>query len=164
MKSPKTSYKVTMNESGRCYEVVIPDIYHEEERCILATVVFSADPSLTEPVSVPVVTCSVGFFDVLSHTHQEATAKLNVVKNRALDNPIPSDAQDEIELHRIRCDVATQLEEADALAKVGKIHEAKVLLGDTKVRIERSRVHKRQLAVHLAGTVAESLDGLQDKV
>ena len=161
---PLTSYRVSEKEAGHCYQVTIPDMYCEEERCILTTLNVPADLTITEPTTVSIVTCTVEFFDVLAHKQREETATFSVVRNKSLVNPIPSDAQDDIELHRVRCEVAGNLGQANALASRGNIPAAKELLYATKHKIKQSVVAARPLAVYLLETLDESLVGLEDKV
>lgn len=161
---PVTTYKVTEKEAKQCYQVAIHDIYSEEERCILATVSLPANQAIQEPTSVAVVTCKVEFFDVLSCKPSESEVTLNVVRNRALQNPIPSDAKDDIELHRIRCQVASTLGEASTLASSGNIPAARNLLLQMQGRVAGSVVAAKPLAAHLVHSMGVSLEGLQDKV
>ncbi len=164
MSRPLTSYKVAEQEAGRSYQVTIHDMYCEEERCILATATLPAQPTLVDPTSVPVVTCKVEYFDVLASKPNEATAALSVVRNKALQRPIPSDAKDEIELHRIRCEVASTLEQAESLATAGDIPAARRALLRVQGRVRESGLAAKPLTVHLQGAVQQSLEGLQDKV
>ena len=161
---PLTSYRVAEKEQGKSYQVTIHDMYCEEERCILATATLSASPTLTDPTSVAVVTCKVEYFDVLGSKPTEGTATLSVVRNKSLERPIPSDAKDEIELHHIRCEVASTLDQAGHLANAGNIPAARQALVQVQGRVKGSVVAARPLAVHLQGAVQQSLEGLQDKV
>ena len=161
---PQTTYKVSEEEKGKCYRVAIHDIYSEEERCILAAAKLTACPTMVDPTSFTVVTCKVEYFDVLSSKQSEGTSLVNVVRNRSLQHPIPSDAQDEVELHRMRCEVASTLEEAGKLANAGNIPAARKVLVHMQQRVQDSKVAARPLAVHLQGTMKHSLDGLEDTV
>lgn len=162
LSKPVTSYKVTQREVGHSYEVTIPDMYCEEERCILATASLPADLALQDPTSVSIVTCRVEFVDVLSSKQREGEVVFSVVRNRFLESPMPSDAKDEIELHKIRCEVASTLIQASTMANAGKIPAAKEML--VRVQGKLSSMASRPLARHLVCTVNESLEGLQDKV
>lgn len=161
---PVTSYKVVEKDANQCYQVTIHDIYSEEERCILAKASVLADSALKEPTSVVVVSCKVQYFDVLSHRPREGVATLSVVRNRSLETPLPSDAKDDIELHDMRCEVASTLTQASTLANAGRIPEAKDMLFKVQGRVESSVMAARPLARHLVGTIGDSLDGLKDKV
>ncbi len=94
----------------------------------------------------------------------ESTKDLSLVRNNKLSRIIPSDDHDDIELHRIRCEVASSLEEANALADKGKIPAAKEKLLHAKRRVKESRVAAIPLAAFLVETVDESLEGLEDTV
>lgn len=164
MHRPMTTYKVTEKEAGKCYQVTIHDIYCEEERCILTMASLRASTAVETPTSVAIVTCKLEFFDVLANKQNEGEVGFSIVRNQRLERPIPSDAQDEIELHRIRCEVASTLGKASAMANSGKIAAAKDVLIVMQGKVRGSKVAARPLAVHLAETVQESLEGLQDKV
>ena len=164
MSRPLTSYRVTEKEQGSCYQVTIHDMYCEEERCILATAKLSPCPAMTDPTSVEVVTCKVEYFDVLVRRPTEGMATLSVVRNHALQHPIPSDAQDEVELHHIRCEVASTLEQAGTLADAGNIPAARQALLHVQRKVRGSGLAARPLAAHLDGAVQQSIEGLQDKV
>ena len=161
---PVTSYKVAEKDAGQSYEVTIHDIYSEEERCILATVTILADSELEDPTSVVVATCKVGYFDVFSRKPREDVVTLSVVRNKRFDEPLPSDAKDDIELHRMRCEVATTLTEATTLADAGRILEARHMLVTVQGKVKSTLRQERPLAQHLIGTIGESIDGLRDKV
>ena len=151
-------------ERGKCYQLTIHDIYCEEERCILTKVSLLANETITEPTTVPIVTCKLEFFDVVTGKQSESTKDLSLVRNNKLSRIIPSDDHDDIELHRIRCEVASSLEEANALADKGKIPAAKEKLLHAKRRVKESRVAAIPLAAFLVETVDESLEGLEDTV
>lgn len=161
---PKTTFRTTEKEANKCYEVTIPDIYCEEEKCILAKVMVPFDPTLTEPTTFALFTCTVEYFDVLCNKPNQGEVRGEVVRNMNLPNPVPSDYVDEIELHTMRCEVAESLNRANTMAGAGNIPAARQLLTDTTVRIQASRVAFRPLAVHLLQTVQESLGGLKDQV
>lgn len=161
---PITSYKVTEKEPNHTYQVTIHDIYSEEERCILAKASLPADAALEEPTSVAVVTCEVEFFDVVLHKPNKGTVTFSVVRNRALQNPVPADAREDIELHRMRCEVASTLGKATDLANLGHLVEARQMLAQVQGRVESSTGSSKPLARHLVGTLGESIQGLQDKV
>lgn len=161
---PITTYKVTEKEPNRSYQVVIHDIYSEEERCILAKATLPANAALEEPTSVAVVTCEVQFFDVLLHKPSKGVVALSVVRNKVLQNPIPSDAKEEIELHRMRCEVASTLGKATDLANTGQLREARQMLVQVQGRVEDSSAAAKPLARHLVGTLGESILGLEDTV
>lgn len=161
---PLTSYKVAETEAGKCYQVTIHDMYCEEERCILAPAKLSADPALKDPTSVPIATCKVEYFDVLGSKPNEGEASISVVRNHALQNPIPSDAKDEIELHSMRCEVASTLEQAGSLATAGDMQAARQALIQVQRKMRSSAVASKPLTMHLHSSVQQSLDGLQDKV
>ena len=179
---PLTSYKVekkrvkktgedneekeTAEEWEISYQVSIPDIYCEEERCILAKAILPACPSLTQATSVPVATCHLEYFDVLTCKLNKEEAWFNIVRNNTLDRTVPSDDRDEIELHEMRCTVASTLEEANSLAKEGQMAAARNLLGENERRLQHcpTVLRSRPLHAHLIRTVQHSLDGLEDQV
>lgn len=159
---PVTSYKVSELEGKKSYQVAIHDIYSEEERCILTTITLPADPALQDPTSVAIVTCKVEYFDVLCSRSTDADMAFSLVKNKDLRAPIPSDAKDEIELHQIRCEVASTLERAGSLANAGDFTAARHVLAQAQGRVAASKVSYRPLAQHLAQTIGESIDGMED--
>ena len=161
---PLTTYRTTEREPNRTYEINIPDIYSEEEKCILAKVKVQADSNVTEALTLPLVTCYVDFFDVLNCKSNQREFECTVVRNITVPKPVHSDSFDEIELHKLRCEVADNLETAATMATKGDIPGAREVLTRLKGRIGGSVVHKRPLAAHLLETVGDSLDGLQDKV
>lgn len=151
-------------EAGHAYQVSIHDVYCEEERCILATASLCNNTTVVEPTSITIVTCKVEFFDVLSQRQAESEVSFSVVRNQRLERPIPSDAQDEIELHRVRCEVASTLGKANDLASAGKMAAAKEVLVCVQEKVKRTKIAARPLAVHLQNTVMHSLQGLEDTV
>lgn len=161
---PLTTFKTEEKEPSRVYEVSIPDIYCEEEKCILAKVKVPADPNVTEALTVPLVTCHVDFFDVMNCKTNNCDYECTVVRNVTVPKPVNSDHYDEIDLHKLRCEVAGNLESASKMATKGDITGARNLLRNLRGRIRESVVYKRPLGVHLVETVDESLGGLQDKV
>ena len=161
---PQTTYRTTVKEPNKCYEVTIPDIYCEEEKCILAKVTAPSDLDLNEATTCALFTCSIEYFDVLCNKPNQVEARGEVVRNHTLPKPVPSDYVDEIELHKMRCEVAESLSRANTMAGAGNIPAARQLLNDATVRIQASRVAFRPLAVHLLNTVQESLGGLADEV
>ena len=181
MNKPLTTYKVEQKKVKRTgvdgekegpeewqtsYVVSIPDIYCEEERCILAKATLPACPDLSTATSVPVVICRLEYFDVLTSKLSTEEAWFNIVRNRNLDRTVPSDDRDEIELHEMRCTVASTLQQANVLAREGKMAAARDLLGERRVRLQHCPpvLHSRPLHAHLMTTVQHSLDGLEDTV
>jgi len=148
------------------YVVSIPDIYCEEERCILIKAVLPSCSALATATSVPVVTCHLEYFDVLTSRLNREEAWFNIVRNKNLDRTIPSDEKDDIEMHEMRCKVASNLEQANTLAQQGKIAAARDLLGEDQRQLEHCPqvLRKRPLHAHLIRTVQHSLDGLEDSV
>ena len=161
---PLTTYKTTEREPNRTYEVNIPDIYSEEEKCILTKVKVQADSNVTEALTLPLLTCHVDFFDVLNCKSNQRDFECTVVRNVTVPKSVHSDSFDEIELHKLRCEVADNLETATTMATKGDISGAREVLTKLNRRIGGSVVHKTPLAAHLRETVGESLAGLQDKV
>ena len=161
---PQTVFRTTEKEANKCYEVTIPDIYCEEEKCILAKVIAPSAPDLDGAATVALFACTVEYFDVLCSKPNQGEVEGEVVRNNTLPKPVPSDYVDEIELHKMRCEVADSLSRANSMAGAGNIPAARQLLNDATVRIQGSRVAFRPLAVHLLHTVKESLGGLQDEV
>lgn len=164
MSKPITSFKTTEKEPNKSYQVHIPDIYSEEEKCILTKLKVPADSNVTEALALPLVTCSVDFFDVLNCKTNQCDFECSVVRNMTVPKPVNSDFFDEIELHRLRCEVADQLETATNMATKGDIDGARVVLTKLKGRIGHSVVQHKPLAGHLFETVDQSMQGLQDKV
>ena len=148
------------------YVVSIPDIYCEEERCILVKAVLPHCSSLATATSVPVVTCHLEYFDVLTSRLSKEEAWFNIVRNKNLDRTVPSDERDEIELHEMRCKVAANLEQANTLARQGKMAAARELLGADQRQLQHCPqvLRSRPLHAHLIRTVQHSLDGLEDSV
>ena len=161
---PLTTYRTEVKEPNKVYEVSIPDIYCEEEKCILAKVKVPSDPNVTEALTLPLVSCHVEFFDVLNCKSNILDSECTVVRNVTVAKPVHSDSYDEIDLHKLRCEVAENLETASSLAARGDIPAARDQLTRLRRRIRESVVFKKPLGVHLVETVDESLGGLQDKV
>ena len=138
--------------------------HSEEEKCILAKVVVPGDPTLTEPRNLALLSCQVEYFDVLNCKPSKQMADCGIVRNHLCTNPLNSDDYDEIELHKIRCEVADVLTQADRLAHTGELVRAKEILGRVTIRVKHSVVIGRPLAIHLLETLQESMDGLQDTV
>lgn len=178
---PLTTYKVEQKKVKRAgvdgekegpeewhtsYVVSIPDIYCEEERCILAKAVLPACPDLATATSVPVITCQLEYFDVLNGKLNTEEAWFNIVRNRNLDRTVPSDDRDEIELHEMRSTVASSLEQANNMAREGKVAAARNLLGEHRVRLLHCPpvLQAKPLHAHLMKTVDHSIDGLEDTV
>ena len=154
-----------MEEGQISYVVTIPDMYCEEERCILTSVALPACPSLSEPASIPIVTCHVEYFNISSSRQTMQDAWFNIVRNKKLDQPIPSDNRDEIELHQLRCGVATTLDKANALAHGGDMAAARRLVDENQQMLMRNRMMPTsRLVSHLVKTTQESLNGLDDEV
>ena len=126
--------------------------------------VVPGDQTLTEPRNLALLSCQVEYFDVLNCKPSKQTADCGIVRNHLCSNPIHSDNYDEIELHKIRCEVADVLGQADRLAHTGELARAKEMLGRVTIRIKGSVVVGKPLAVHLLETLQESMDGLQDTV
>ena len=161
---PQTTYQTMVKETNKCYEITIPDIYCEEEKCILAKVMAPSDLDLKEATTCSLFTCSVEYFDVLCNKPNSGEVRGEVVRNQALPKPVPSDYVDEIELHKMRCEVAESLSRANTMADAGNIPAARQVLNDATVRIQASKVAYKPLAVYLMNTVQESLGGLADEV
>ena len=117
-----------------------------------------------EAENLSLASCHVQYFDVYySHPVQHSVDCITVL-NPSLDKPVPSDAVDEIELHKLRCEVADTLGQANKMADQGNFRGARDALHRANMRVRGSRVCRQVLAVHLMETLQESLDGLQDKV
>ncbi len=99
---PLTTFKTEVKEPNKVYEVSIPDIYCEEEKCILAKVKVPADPNVTEALTVPMVTCHVEFFDVMNCKPNTCDYECTVVRNITVEKPVHSDYYDDIDLHKLR--------------------------------------------------------------
>ncbi len=101
---PLTTFKTEVKEPNKVYEVSIPDIYCEEEKCILAKVTVAADPNVTEALTVSMVTCHVEFFDVMNCKPNICDFECTVVRNVTVSKPVHSDYYDDIDLHKLRYD------------------------------------------------------------
>ena len=141
-----------------------PHIHSEEEKCILVKVLVPGDRTLEESQNLSLVSCCVEYFDVITCKACEHTVMCGIVRNKLCSNPVNSDCIDEIELHRIRCEVADTLGQANKMANSGNFRGAKDLIVRTTARVKGSVVISRPLAIHLLETLQESLDGLQDHV
>ena len=119
---------------------------------------------MTDPQTLDLLSCHIEYFDVLNCKPGSHTVECGVVRNATVSNPMHSDYVEEIELHKIRCEVADTLDQANKLAKTGNFTSAKDLLTRVSVRVRGSIVIGRPLAVHLLETLQESLDGIQDHV
>lgn len=122
------------------------------------------DHALSDAKNLALITCDVAYFDVLNCRASEHTVECGIVRNKVCSAPVHSDYVDEIELHKLRCDVAEALGQANTLAERGQLRGARDLLMRTSTRVRESIVSRRPLAVHLLETVQESLEGLQDQV
>ena len=122
------------------------------------------DRTLEDPQNLSLVSCRVEYFDVLSCKLCEHIVACGIVRNKLCSNPVHSDCIDEIELHKIRCEVADTLGQANKMANSGNFRAARDLIVRTTVRVKGSVVISRPLAMHLLETLQESLDGLQDQV
>jgi Mg-chelatase subunit ChlD len=161
---PLTTYAVMEKEQHTEYEITIPDIYSEEEKCILVKVTTPGDDLLLEPENLALASCTVHYFDVLNSRPVQHRVECVIVLNPNIGTPVTSDCADDIEQHRLRCDVADTLGEANKMANRGNFAGARDLLRQTAVRVKGSRVNRQVLAVHLLETLQESLQGIQDKV
>lgn len=123
-----------------------------------------ANSTVTESKNLALASCNVQYFDVLNSRPVQHRVECGIVLNPNASSPVTSDAVDEIEQHRLRCEVADALGEANKMASGGKFREARDLLRGATARIQRSRVSRQVLAVHLLETLQESLEGIQDKV
>jgi Mg-chelatase subunit ChlD len=160
---PLTTYTTAEREQHTEYEVTIPDIYCEEEKCILVKVTAPGDSSVTESDNLPLASCTVNYFDVLNSHPVQHRVESGVVLNPAISSPVTSDCVDDVEQHRLRCEVAEALGEANKMADRGNLTGARGSLQRAAKRVRGSRVHRQVLAVHLLETLQESLDGIQDK-
>ena len=122
------------------------------------------DDLLLEPENLALASCTVHYFDVLNSRPVQHRVECVIVLNPNIGTPVTSDCADDIEQHRLRCDVADTLGEANKMANRGNFAGARDLLRQTAVRVKGSRVNRQVLAVHLLETLQESLQGIQDKV
>jgi len=76
--------------------VSIPDVYCEEEKCILARVKVPADSNVTEAITLPMVSCNVEFFDVMNVKPNMCDHECSVVRNPNIPKPVNSDEYDEV--------------------------------------------------------------------
>lgn len=149
-----------------CTELIgIMYIYcSEEEKCILVKVTTPANSSVTESDNFALASCNVQYFDVLNSHPVQHRVECVIVLNPNISSPVTSDSVDDIEQHKLRCEVADTLGEANKLADRGNFGGARDLLRRARVRVQGSRVSRQVLAVHLLETLQESLEGIQDKV
>ena len=122
------------------------------------------DVLLIESENLTLASCTVRYFDVLNSRPVQHRVECVIVLNPNIGTPVTSDCADEIEQHRLRCEVADSLGEANKMANRGNFVGARDLLRQTAVRVRGSRVNRQVLAVHLLETLQESLQGVQDKV
>lgn len=80
---------------------------------------------ITEPQTSALVSGSAEYFDVLQSRQTSLTANRDIVRNPRVANPLHSDDAEDIELHRIRCEVANALGQANTVADSGHIPQAK---------------------------------------
>lgn len=132
----------------------------EEEKCLVIKALAPHDPAVTEAVDVILATCEVSYFDVLNckQTQQQVTCRL--VRDSACATPVNSPSFQEIEVHKVRCDVADSLGQANCLAQVGDIPGAQQVLKRAKARIQRV-AFASPLVTGLLETVDQSMDGLK---
>ena len=123
-----------------------------------------ANSSATESDNLTLASCSLHYFDVLYSRPVQHTVECVIVLNPNITSPVTSDAVDDIELHKLRCEVADALGQASTMADRGNFTGARDMLQRATVRVRGSRVHRQLLAVHLLETLQESLEGIQDKV
>jgi hypothetical protein len=161
---PLTTYSTTEMEQHTEYQVTIPDIYCEEEKCILVKVTTPGRDSMSESENLALSSCTVTYFDVLNSCPVQHRVECSVVLNPAISCPVTSDCVDDVEQHRLRCEVAEALGKANKMADRGNFAGARGLLQGTVKRVRGSRVSRQVLAVHLLETLQESLEGIQDKV
>ena len=151
---PITSYEVVKVEGG--YQVTIPDIFFEEERCILATASLRCCPEEKKITRIAVIG-KVEFHDLVAKRQGENGGDGNskkkvcysICRNPTVAAPIPSVMQGEVELHRLRCDVASTL---DMAAKTDFSVAKEMLVniqGSLKTNLEKSQVEDEPLANHL---------------
>ena len=118
----------------------------------------------TEAENLTLASCQVQYFDVLYSRPVQHSVDCVIVLNPNITGPVLSDAVDEIELHKLRCEVADTLGQANKMADKGNFIGARDTLHRARVRVRDSRVCRQALAVHLMDTLKESLEGIQDKV
>lgn len=82
--------------------------HSEEEKCILMKLSVASNPSITEAQTTPLVSCSADFFDVFQSSQSSLTAGCSVVRNPRVSRPVHSDDLEEVELHKIRCEVCAK--------------------------------------------------------
>ena len=139
-------------------------ICSEEEKCILVKVTTPGDSSATESDNLALASCTVKYFDVLNSRPVQHRVDCTIVLNPNTSTPVTSDCVDDIEQHRLRCEVADALGEANKMANTGNFANARGVLQRACVRVRGSRVCRQVLARHLLETLQESLEGIQDKV
>lgn len=142
------------------FEVLIPDICSEEERCLVIDALVPHDPAVTEAVDVIVGTCDISYFDVLNCKQVQLHASCRLMRDSACVTPVPSSSAHEIEVHKVRCEVASSLGQANRLAQGGDIPGAQQVLKRAKARAQRVSFAS-PLVTSLLETVNQSLDGLK---
>ena len=144
--------------------VVLLSVSSEEEKCILVKVTTPGHDSVSESQNLTLASCTMAYFDVLNSRPVQHTVDCSVVLNPAISCPVTSDCVDDVEQHRLRCEVAEALGNANKMADTGNFAGARGLLQGAVKRVRGSRVCRQALAVHLLETLQESLEGIQDKV
>ena len=120
--------------------------------------------SITESDNLTLASCTVKYFDVINSRPVQHRVECTIVLNPNITSPVTSDCVDDIEQHRLRCEVAESLGEANKMADRGNFEGARGLLKKAAIRVKGSRVFRQLLAQHLLETLQESLEGIQDKV
>ena len=120
-------------------------------------------PSVSESDNLSLASCTVTYFDVLHSRPVQHTVECSIVLNPAISCPVTSDCVDDVEQHRLRCEVAEALGNANKMVDTGNFAGARGLLQGAVKRVRGSRVCRQALAVHLLETLQESLEGIQDK-
>ena len=147
-----------------CIKLNFLSFCSEEEKCILVKVTAPCNSSITESDNLTLASCTVKYFDVINSRPVQHRVECTIVLNPNITSPVTSDCVDDIEQHRLRCEVAESLGEANKMADRGNFEGARGLLKKAAIRVKGSRVCRQLLAQHLLETLQESLEGIQDKV
>ena len=119
--------------------------------------------SITESENLTLASCTVDYFDVINSRPVQHRVECTIVLNPNTSSPVTSDCVDDIEQHRLRCEVADALGQANKMADRGNFTGARGVLKKATGHVRGSRVNYRALPLHLLGTLQESLDGMQDR-
>ena len=117
---------------------------------------------MTEAVDVVMATCEVSYFDVINCKQTQQHTSCRLVRDSACATPFMSPSAEEIELHKVRCEVAHSLGQASRLAEVGDIPGAHQVLRRAKAQVQRCVRFTSPVVTGLLETVDQSMAGLKN--